>query len=62
MAAKAFGQKLGKLIEANVKATKATGFISGIVDGFRENDNALREYGVHMVRKLLESGLDAEEV
>ena len=61
-AARALAKQLGKLIEINVKATNATGFISGIVDSFRENHNALREYGVHMVRKLLESGLGVEEI
>ena len=61
-AGRAFGQALGKLIEANVKATHMTGFISGIVDSFRENDNALKEYGVHMIRKLLDSGLSSEEI
>ena len=61
-AARAFGTKLGTLIEANVRATNATGFISGVVDGFREYDNPLRTYGVHMIRKLLESGLGVEEI
>ena len=61
-AARTLSKQLGKLIEVNVKTTSATGFISGIVDSFRENDNALREYGVHMVRKLLESGLGVEEI
>ena len=61
-AGRAFGQMLGKLIEANVKLTSATGFMSGLVDGFRENQNALRTYGVHMVRKLLESGLSQSEI
>ena len=61
-AARAFGQQLGKLIDVNVKATRATGIISGVVDSFRENQNALKQYGVHMVRKLLESGLGPEEI
>lgn len=61
-AARAFGQQLGKLIEVNVKATKATGIISGVVDSFRENHNALKDYGVHMIRKLLDSGLGPEEI
>ena len=62
IAARAFAQKLGKLIEMNVKTTRATGIISGLADNFRENDNALKEYGVHMIRKLLDTGLSVEEV
>lgn len=62
MAATSFGQKLGSLIEANVKATSMTGFASGVIDGFRENKNALKDYGVHMVRSLLDSGLSPHEI
>ena len=61
-AGQAFSRLLGKLIEANVKLTGATGLLSGIVDGFRENQNALRTYGVHMIRKLLDSGLSNHEI
>jgi linoleate 10R-lipoxygenase len=61
-AARAFGKQLGKLIEVNVKATKATGILSGVVDSFRESHDALKTYGVHMIRKLLESGLNPEEI
>ena len=61
-AGKAFSQMLGKLIEADVKLTGATGLVSGLVDGWRENQNALKSYGVHMVRKLLESGLSHYEI
>jgi len=62
MAGRAFAQKLGSIIEANVKATSMTGFASGIIDGFRENHGALKEYGVHMIRELLKSGLGVYEV
>ena len=61
-AGRAFSQMLGKLIEGNVKVTAATGLSSGIVDGFRENHNALKTYGVHMVRKLLDSGMSQYDI
>ena len=61
-AARAFGKQLGKLIEFSVRTTSATKLVSGIFDSLRENHNALKEYGVHMVRKLLESGLGVEEI
>jgi linoleate 10R-lipoxygenase len=60
-AAKAVAKKLGKLIEANVKSVAATGFVAGIADKLRGNKGYLTEYGIHMIRRLLESGLTAEE-
>ncbi|KAI9697077.1 MAG: hypothetical protein M1836_005039 [Candelina mexicana] len=62
LAAKAVTDKIGKLVEANVKSVYATGWVSGIVDPLRENHSALNEYGVHMIRKLLESGLGPVEI
>lgn len=61
-AAYAVSQGLGKLIEANVKSASSTSWISSITDSFHENNNYLKEYGVHMVRRLLDSGLSAQEV
>lgn len=55
-------QQLGKLVEANVKAVSATGWIAGIVDGFQQNSGPLQDYGVHMIRRLLESGMDISEI
>lgn len=61
MAAKAVTQQLGKLVEMNVNTVNLTGFISGVVDSFRQENNALKDYGVHMVRRLLESGLSVKQ-
>ncbi|KAI9884215.1 MAG: hypothetical protein M1823_004008 [Watsoniomyces obsoletus] len=55
-------QQIGKLVEANVKATKATGWIAGLVDGMQQNNGPLQEYGVHMIRRLLESGMDLADI
>ena len=60
--AKAVMQQLGKLVELNVKSVSMTGFISTFADKMRENNSALKDYGVHMVRKLLESGLGVYEI
>lgn len=54
-------QALGKLVEANVKFMSATGMFSGIMDRKREWQGPLASYGVHMIRKLLEKGLNVEE-
>ena len=62
VAAKAVTQQLGKLVEGNVKTVNATGWIAGIVDGVHQHKSPLTDYGVHMVRRLLESGLGASEI
>lgn len=61
-AARAVSQQLGKLIEANVHSVSMTGMVAGVVDRFRENKNPLADYGVHMIRRLLESGLGVSEI
>ena len=60
-ATRAISKQLGALVEANVRATNLTGWISGVVDGFYEENSPLKSYGVHMVRRLLESGLNVSE-
>lgn len=62
MAARAVTQQLGKLVELNVKSVNMTGWVAGVVDGLRQETNALKDYGVHMVRRLLNSGLGVSEV
>ena len=54
-------QQLGKLVELNVQSVNLTGWVAGVVDGLREEDNALKDYGVHMVRRLLDSGMGVSE-
>lgn len=61
-AAMAVSKGLGKLIETNVKSANSTSWISSITDSFHENKSYLKDYGVHMVRRLLESGLSPEDV
>ncbi|KAI9777325.1 MAG: hypothetical protein M1839_008933 [Geoglossum umbratile] len=60
-AAIAVSQQLGKLIEVNVKAVHATGVIAGVIDNFHQEHSPLKDYGVHMVRRLLASGLNVEQ-
>lgn len=62
LAAKAVTQQLGKLVEANVKLVNATGWIAGVVDGMHQQHSPLTDYGVHMVRRLLESGMGVSEI
>ncbi|KAL9089342.1 MAG: hypothetical protein Q9159_002558 [Coniocarpon cinnabarinum] len=62
LAARDVTQQLGKLIETNVSFVAKTGWLSGITDRVFQKEGPLKDYGVHMVRKLLESGQSAEEV
>ncbi|KAL9134531.1 MAG: hypothetical protein Q9175_004283 [Cornicularia normoerica] len=62
LAAKAVTQQLGKLVETNVKMVNATGWIAGIVDGIHQQHSPLTDYGVHMIRRLLESGMGVSEI
>lgn len=54
-------QDLGSLVEQNVNFISKTSLVSGIVDTFMEEQNALKDYGVHMVRHLLKTGLGVHE-
>lgn len=62
MAAKHVTQQLGNLIEANVKMVNMTGWIAGMVDGMHQHHTPLTDYGVHMIRRLLESGQGPSEI
>ena len=62
LAAKAVTQQLGNLVESNVKMVNATGWIAGIVDGMHQQHSPLTDYGVHMVRRLLDSGMGVSEI
>lgn len=61
-AARAVAQQLGQIVEGYVKSVKATSLLSGLTDRFRKNKNALSDYGIHMIRRLLDSGLSVSEV
>lgn len=55
-------EKLGKLVEINVKMINSSGLLATLLGNVHANKNALFEYGVHMVERLLQSGFDPEEV
>lgn len=62
MAARKVSQQLGKLVETNVKMVNMTGWVAGLVDGMHQHHTPLTDYGVHMIRRLLESGLGPSEI
>ncbi len=62
MATRDLTQQLGKIVESSIKGVNMTGWIAGIVDAIHQDHTPLKDYGVHMVRRLLESGMRAREI
>jgi linoleate 8R-lipoxygenase/9,12-octadecadienoate 8-hydroperoxide 8R-isomerase len=54
-------QQLGQLTLANVELIEQTGFIANLVNSLHRHD-VLSEYGVHMIQRLLDSGMPAAEI
>lgn len=61
-AARAVAKKIGEMVELNVKSIDSNSIISHFIDGLRKQDNPLSDYGENVVKKLLDSGLNAHEV
>ncbi|EAU35794.1 hypothetical protein ATEG_03992 [Aspergillus terreus NIH2624] len=60
-AAREVTQQLGQVTMANVELIHKTGFISNLVNGLQRHD-VLSNYGIHMIQRLLASGLPASEI
>lgn len=58
-AAHAVAQQLGQAVESNIKSSNS--FLSGLLGGSKGN-NAVEEYGVKIIKQLLDSGLGASEI
>ena len=61
-AGKMIGAKMAKLIESQVNLMSSTSWFAGLTDRYFENTDSLKDYGVHMVRQLLASGLSVREI
>ncbi|KAE8355189.1 heme peroxidase [Aspergillus coremiiformis] len=61
-AARAVSQQLGQSVEGHVKSINSPGFLSGVIDSFRNDHNVLKEYGDQLIKRLLESGLGVSDV
>jgi hypothetical protein len=59
--ARKVAQALGELTLANVELVSKSGFIANIVNRLHRHD-ILSEYGVHMIQRLLDSGLPVKDV
>lgn len=60
-ASRQVAQQLGELVMANVELVDKAGFIANIVNRLHRHD-ALSDYGVHMIQRLLDSGLPPKEI
>ena len=60
-AARMLTQQLGKLLEVNVQYVSKAGVIADFLDRFYKHD-ALTDYGIHMIQRLLKSGLSVKDV
>lgn len=60
-AAHMLAQQLGSLILLNVESINSTGFFADIVANLH-NTSPLTDYGVHMIQRLLSSGLPVKDV
>ncbi|KAL2868395.1 peroxidase/cytochrome P450 family protein [Aspergillus lucknowensis] len=61
-AANAVSQQLGSSIESHVKSVSSPGFLSRVIDNFRDDHNALQELGDQLIKRLLESGLSVSDI
>lgn len=60
-ASRKVAQQLGELVMANVELVHKSGFFADIVDRIHRHDT-LTDYGVHMIERLLDSGLPVKEI
>lgn len=55
-------QTLGKLVEANVEAISKSGLVSAIIQRIWPNESALKSYGIHLIQRLLDTGMDPDHL
>jgi hypothetical protein len=55
-------QILGTIVEKNVKAIANSGFLSSIMQAIWPHESALKSYGIHMIKRLLQSGMDPSQL
>lgn len=60
-ASRKVAQQLGELVMANVELVHKAGFIASLVSQLHRHDT-LSDYGVHMIQRLLGSGLPPKEI
>ncbi|KAL6705548.1 hypothetical protein ACN47E_006665 [Coniothyrium glycines] len=53
---------LGEVVERNVSAIAHSGILSSIMQAIWPHESALKSYGKHMIKRLLESGMDPTQL
>ncbi|EFE40287.1 hypothetical protein TRV_04981 [Trichophyton verrucosum HKI 0517] len=61
-AARENSQTLGLLVMTNVELIKRTGFLAPLIDRIDRHDNILADYGIHMIQRLLDTGLPPQDI
>ncbi|KAF7720011.1 Psi-producing oxygenase A [Penicillium ucsense] len=60
-ASRQVAQQLGELVMANVELVSKSGFIADVISRIHRHEH-LTNYGVHMIQRLLDSGLPPKEI
>jgi len=55
-------QVLGNIVEKNVAAIANSGILSSIIQTIWPHESVLKSYGVHMIKRLLETGMDPKQL
>lgn len=55
-------QMLGKMVQANVEAIASSGVVSHAVKAIWPNESPLRSYGIHLIQRLLDTGMEPERL
>lgn len=53
---------LGEIVEKNVTAIANSGFLSSVMQAIWPHESVLKSYGIHMIRRLLDSGMDPKQL
>ncbi|GBF61841.1 psi-producing oxygenase A [Trichophyton mentagrophytes] len=61
-AARENSQTLGRLVMTNVELIKRTGFLAPLIDRIDRHDTILADYGIHMIQRLLDTGLPSQDI
>ena len=55
-------QILGDMLQANVTEIKAGGLVNRFMDAFFPQPSPLKDYGIHMIERLLAGGMDVKDL
>ncbi|KAL5002235.1 heme peroxidase [Aspergillus recurvatus] len=61
-AADAVSKELGSHVESHVKSVSSPGFLSRVIDNFRDDHNALKDLGDQLIKRLAEGGLSVSDI